>query len=83
MATKMTTKLVVRVKATAVGFYGQMRKPGDIFNVTESHRQASWYVPVDMLGQLTNSETVADGDLGSDEDDELNFDEDGEDLVGD
>lgn len=52
----MVTKTVntVRVKATAKGFYGMLRKPGDIFNVTVAHKKASWYVSVDMLGNLVN-----------------------------
>ena len=74
----------LRVKATEVGFYGEMRKPGDIFMVKERHRKASWYTPVAMLDQLDNPEAKgSDEDSGVDDLDELDLEDDDGDLAGD
>lgn len=74
----------VRVRATGKGFYHELRKEGDIFDVKEQHRQASWYAPVGLDGKFNKPETDPDSneDSGLDENDELNLDEGDEDLVG-
>lgn len=75
----MSAKLV-RVKATKQGFYGELRKPNEIFNVIERHKQASWYVPVDLAGNLEkapvkeNEEGLTD-EPGIDDNDELELGE--------
>lgn len=36
----------MKVIATAVGYHGKIRQPGDLFDVAEGSK-ASWYKPVD------------------------------------
>lgn len=78
---------LIRVRATAKGFYDILRKPGDIFNVAEECATASWYVPVGLDGNVNKPETnetpeLDDEDSNLDDDDEMDFDKEADDIIG-
>lgn len=39
----------MKVVATAIGFYGQLRQPGDDFEVPDDEKPSSWFKPVDPV----------------------------------
>ncbi len=39
--------MAIRVKATARGYYGQLREPGDVFDVPDRAAVGSWMAPLD------------------------------------
>lgn len=70
----------IKVRATKTGFYGELRKAGDEFDVKEEHSKASWYAPVSVLGRLNASQRLSElkpdnteKESGLDENDELDL----------
>lgn len=43
----------MEVVATALGFYGFLRQPGDKFEVPDDAKPASWFTPVDPPAKAT------------------------------